>query len=68
MIVKLYAYPTRNGERVPTWEALQMTGQTEGDGWSEHTPAPGAHVDPLEILALAFKWASEGQAVRVEFN
>ena len=71
-MIRVFAYPTHNGVRLPLWEAQSLAhtppGCTPGgalDGWSEE-PADGR--DDLEMLSLALRWASEGQAVRIEFN
>ena len=66
MIIKLYVYPTDHMGRVWLSEAASITGQP--DGWAEATPDPGTPQTDLELLSQALRWASEGQAVRVEFN
>lgn len=71
MKVKIYAYPTSDGQRVPLWEAQRLAaenGETESDGWTEYTPGPDTHTTDLELIAQALRWASEGQAVRIEIN
>ena len=66
MNVRIYAYPTNNGRRVSLHEAVLMN-DTE-DGWSEQTPEPGTRTTDLELVAQALRWASDGQAVRIEIN
>ena len=65
-MIRVFAYPTHGGSRISLREAQEIAGTPgEGDGWSEE-PADGR--DSLTMLALAMRWASEGQAVRIEFN